>query len=201
MKKVRLSELWNEVDNAIQGDRASGVKFAIIEAHKILENTLLTLGYPGKTIEKKLYWAGYSLEDEGGIKSALDKREEILNNFDFPLSDLEAADIVALYKKVVHEIATREPFGFSKKLGAFYKVYLSPRSVYAWRNLAIFFGSLLIVKVLNYTSVGKGIVSFFVSVADLMLSWMTIAVIIVVAIIIVFVTNYRENKTKIKIKE
>jgi hypothetical protein len=201
MKKVKLSELWNSVDEALQGDRVAGIKFAVIEAHKILDNTLISQGYPGKNIEKRLYWAGYSLEDEGGIKSALDKRDEILRNFDFSLSDLEAADIVALYKKIVHEIATQEPFGWQRKIRAFYKVYISPKSVYTWRNLAIAFGILLAVKVLNYTAVGKDITEAVVKVADVLLSWITVVVIILVSVVIIAATNYRENKTKIRIKE
>ena len=201
MKKVRLSELWANVDAALQGDRAAGIKFGIIESHKILENTLSSLGYPGRNIEKKLYWAGYSLEDESGIKSALDKREEILRNFDFPLSDLEAADVVAQYKKVVHEIVQKESFGWKKKIAAFYKVYISPKSVYTWRNLAIVFSLFLIIKVLKYTAIGNAFADFFVSVADLALSWVTVAVVIGLSVIILVATNYRENKTKIKIKE
>lgn len=201
MKKVKLSELWGDVDNALQGDRAAGVKFAIIEAHKILDNTLISQGYPGRTIEKRLYWAGYSLEDENGIKSALDKREEVLRHFDFPLSDLEAADIVGLYKKIVHEVATQEPFDWRRKLEAFYKVYVSPKSVYAWRNLAIIFGIFLLIKLLKYTAAGQAIVNFIVQVADLALSWVFVAGVMLLAIIILAVTNYRENKTKIKIKE
>lgn len=201
MQKVKLSELWAEVDAALQGDRAAGIKFAIIEAHKILENTLVSQGYPGRTIEKKLYWAGYSLEDENGIKGALDKREVVLNNFDFQLSDLEAADVVAQYKKTVHEIVRQEPFGWRAKVDAFYKVYLSPKSVYTWRNLAIAFGFFLAVKLLNYTSAGKSVVSFVVYISDMALSWVFVAGVMVTAVIILFVTNYRADKTKIKIKE
>jgi len=201
MKKMKLSELWSEVDEALQGNRAAGIKFAIIEAHKILENTLASQGYPGRTIEKKLYWAGFSLEDEGGIKGALDKREEVLNNFDFELSDLEAADVVAQYKKVVHDVARQGAFDWRAKIDAFYKVYISPKSVYTWRNLAIIFGFFLIVKLLTYTGAGQGVMNFVVYISDLALSWVFVAGVMFAAAIILFVTNYRENKTKIKIKE
>ena len=198
---MKLSELWAEVDAALQGERVAGIKFAIIEAHKILENTLLSQGYPGRTVEKKLYWAGYSLEEENGIKGALDKREEILRHFDFQLSDLEAADIVAQYKKVVHEVASQEPFGWQRRLSAFYKVYLSPKSLYTWRNLAIIFTFLLVIKLLKYTAIGSVIVGLAVSIADAALSWVTVVVVIILAIIILVATNYHENKTKIRIKE
>lgn len=198
---MKLSELWASVEDALSGDRAAGVKFAVIEAHKILESTLSSLGYPGRNIERQLYWAGYSLEEENGIKSALDKREEILRHFDFPLSDLEAADIVAMYKKVVHEIVQRGAFGWQKKVEAFYKVYLSPKSVYTWRNLAVAFGFFLSVKLLRYTESGKGVADIIVKIADMALSWITLAIIIAVSAIVVFALNYRDKRTKIKIKE
>jgi hypothetical protein len=201
MKKVKLSELWAEVDSALQGERSAGIKYAVLEAHKILENTLASQGYPGRTIEKKLYWAGFSLEDENGLKFALDKRNEILRNFDFRISDLEAADIVGLYKKVVHEIVRQESFGWKEKLTAFYKIYISPKSVYTWRNLAIAFGLFLLVKILRYTVIGKSIVDSVVYVSDLALSWVFVVVVMVVSAVILFVTNYRESKTKIRIKE
>ncbi len=201
MKKVKLADLWQDIDDALSGSRAAGVKYAVLDAHKVLEHTLSSHGYPGRTIEKKLYWAGYSLEDDNGIRVAIEKRNQILNEFDFELSDLEASDMVSLYKKVVHEIVRQDPFGNKEKMVAFYKVYLSPKSVYTWRNLAIAFSFFLAVKVLNYTTLGKSFAAIVLSVSDLALSWVTVAAVIVVIIGILMYTNYRDNKTKIKIKE
>lgn len=154
-KSAKLSELWQDVDEALHGSKSGSIKFAIVESHKILEHTLKSQGYPGKTIEKKLYWAGYSLQDDEGIKSALDKRKEVLENFEYQLSDLEAEEIVKLYKKVVHDIVSKDKFDTGNKIKAFYKVYLYPKSIYFWRNLAIIFGFFAIVKFLNYTELGK----------------------------------------------
>ncbi|MDD3481138.1 MAG: hypothetical protein PHW75_02870 [Patescibacteria group bacterium] len=201
MKKAKLSDLWQDVEAALSGEKAASIKFAIVESHKILENTLRSQGYPGKTIEKKLYWAGYSLEDETGIKQGLDKRKEILENFEYELSDFEAEEIVKLYKKVVHEIATKEKFGPKDKLRAFYKVYLNPKSIYFWRNLAIIFAIFGLTKILAYSKIGEGIIDSFVYLADIALSWVFVAVVIVVTIVVLIASNYSENRTKIKIKE
>lgn len=201
MKKAKLSDLWHDVDLALSGEKSAGIKFAIIESHKILENTLRSQGYPGKTIEKKLYWAGYSLEDETGIKQGLEKRKEILENFEYELSDFEASEIVNLYKKVVHEIVKKEKFDAKDKIKAFYKVYLNPKSVYFWRNFAIIFAVFGLTKVLAYTKLGESITEGFVYLADLALSWVFVALIIIIAIIVLIVSNYYENRTKIKIKE
>lgn len=201
MKKAKLSDLWQDVDTALTGEKAASIKFAIIESHKILENTLRSQGYPGRTIEKKLYWAGYSLEDETGIKQGLEKRKEILENFEYELSDFEATELVKLYKKVVHEIVSKPAFTFSDKLRAFAKIYLYPKSLYFWRNLAIIFAIFGFTKILAYTKIGEGIVDNFVYIADLALSWVFVALVIIVTIIVLVVSNYYENRTKIKIKE
>lgn len=200
-KSVKLSDLWGDVDDALQGSKAAGIKYAIIESHKILEHTLKSQGYPGKTIEKKLYWAGYSLMDDEGIKSALDKRKEVLESFDYQLSDLEAEEVVKLYKKVVHEIVKKEKFGFSDKIKAFYYVYLNPKSIYFWRNLALTFGFLGAVKILEYTEIGRSIIESVIYLSDLAFSWVIVAALILLIMVVLIVTNYKSNKTGIKIKE
>lgn len=200
-KKAKLQELWQEVDNSLSGDKAAGIKFAIIEAHKILKNTLSSQGYPGKTIERKLYWAGYSLEDEKGIKEALEKRKEILENFEFQLSDLEAEEIIKMYKKVVHEIVAKPAFTLKGKIKAFYRIYLNPKSVYLWRNLVIIFAIFGFTKILAHTTFGESIVNSFVSIADLVLSWVFVAAVIIIFMIVLIISNYFENKSKIEIKE
>jgi len=200
-KTAKLSDLWIEVDEALLGSKGAGISFAVIQSHKILEHTLKSQGYPGKTIERKLYWAGYSLVDEEGIKSALDRRKEIFENFDYQLSDLEAEEIVRMYKKIVHDIVKKEKFNFSDKLKAFYRVYLHPKSVYFWRNLAVFFSFFALVKFLNYTELGKSILGFIVYLSDLVFSWVAVAVTLVIIMIILGISGYRSNKTGIKIKE
>lgn len=201
MKTAKLSDLWADVDESFKGDRSSSIRFAVIESHKILESTLKSHGYPGKTVEKKLYWAGYSLQDEDGIKSALEKRREILENFDYQLSDIEAETIINLYKKVVHEVVAKEKFTFSDKFKAFYQVYLHPKSVYFWRNLAIFFGFFGAVKILTYTEIGKSFIELIVYISDLSLSWVIVALIIIIIMIVLGVGSYKSSRTGIKIKE
>jgi hypothetical protein len=201
MKKVKLTDLWAEVDAAILGERSAGIRYAIIEAHKILEQTLISQGYPGKSIEKKLYWAGYSLEDDGGIRSALEKRKEILESFDYQLSDLEAKEIVILYKKVVQEIVAKNKFDAKQKSRAFFRVFFSPKSIYFWRNIALFFSVLLFVKILNNTKPGGEITSFIVETANFFLSWVSVALIALFVMIYLGVSSYKANRTGIKIKE
>ncbi len=201
MKKAKLSELWQEVESSLAGDKTAGIKFAILEAHKILENTLRSQGYPGKTLKKQLYWAGYSLEDEDGIKAALEKRDDILRNFDYDLSSLEAEEIIKMYKKIVHEIVTKPKFSFKNKLKAFYKIQLNPKSILFWRNLGVIVIVLCLIKILAYTEFGKVLLGVVVAITDLVISWISVAAIMFIVIIVLLVNNYLDKKSKILIKE
>lgn len=201
MKTAKLNDLWQEVDEAFKGDRSAAIRFAVLESHKILENTLKSQGYPGKTTEKKLYWAGYSLQDDEGIKSALDKRKEILENFDYQFSDIEAETLINLYKKVVHEIISKEKFSFNDKLKAFYKVYLHPKSIFFWRNLAFVFIFSAVVKILNGTEIGKGLTESIIYFSNLVLSPVMVAVVIMIVIVVLGISSYKSSRTGIKIKE
>lgn len=200
MKTVKIAELWLGVEEALKGDKSAGVKFAIIEAHKILENTLKSKGYPGKTIEKKLYWAGYSLQDEGGIKLAINKRNEILENFNYELSDIEAEDLLVLYKKVVQEIVSRDRLSFKKRLNIFLKVNLYPNSIYFWRNLVVFFSFFMVVRILGQTNIGNALSEFLISLSRFFISWISVIMIIIFLIIFLIVTSYKSSHTGIKIK-
>jgi len=201
MKKIKLSDLWKEVDSALTGDKSASFRFAIVEAHKILEQTLKSKGYPGKSIKKRLYWAGYSLEDREGIKDALEKHEEILNDFDYQLSDFEAENIVKEYKKVVQEIVSKKKLGPKDKVRIFLRVYLHPKSIYFWRNFLLLFGGFALIKVLAYTELGKSLVELVVYLSDLAFSSVTIVILLVILAVILGVSSYRSGKTGIKIKE
>jgi len=200
MKTVKIAELWLGVEEALKGDKSAGVKFAIIEAHKILENTLKSKGYPGKAIEKKLYWAGYSLQDEGGIKLAINKRNEILENFNYELSDIEAEDILVLYKKIVQEIVSRDGLSFKKRINIFLKVNLYPNSIYFWRNLVVFFSFFIVVRILGQTNIGNALSELLLSLSLFFISWISVIMIIVFLIIFLIVTSYKSSHTGIKIK-
>jgi len=198
---AKFSELWQEVERAQAEHTAAGARMSVIEAHKILEITLDSKGYPGKTIQKKLFWAGYSGKDKEGISEALAKHEEILNKFEYVLSDFEAEEIVKTYHNVAQEIMKAPRFGFVDKLKAFAEVYLSPKSVLFWQWLAIVVGISVGIKVLSYTEVGKQIVGLFVGLADFVISWMFVAIILVFAAGFIGLNYYLSNRSKVRIKE
>lgn len=198
---AKLDELWVEVETALNEHTVSGYKIAIIEAYKVLDAVLKSKGYPGKTIEKKLFWAGYSLKDKRGIAEGIRLHDEIAGKFSFKLTDLEAKDIVNEYKKAISDIQQEPNFNMVDRLKVFAENYLSPRSVLFWRNLAIVFGFFLVVKLLSQTEAGGQIVQKVVDVSDFAISWQFLVIVMTLIIIALIIHSYFSNKSPVKIKD
>lgn len=198
--QAKLSELWEEVEKALDEKTLSGAKFAIIEAFKVLNAVLDSKGYPGKDIKQKLYWAGYSEKNEDLLK-ALRKREEVLNDFSYQLTDLEAEEIVHELKKITATVSKKQKMSIAERAKAFYEIYLSPKEVSFWRNLLIFVSFFTAIKLLVYTDFGKAVGEWFVNAADFIISWTFLLLVVVIVMAIIFLNNYLKNRPRVNIKE
>lgn len=198
---TKISELWVEVEQVFAEKTSTALKMAILEAHKILEAVLDSKKFPGKSVEEKLVWAGYSLKDRNGLGEAIYKHNEILSKFDYLLTNIEAEDILKVYKEAIINISKKPEFTELDRLKAFFEIYFSPRSLILWRNLAILVGFFGLIKFLSSTATGKMLVGWFVSLANLLISWQFLIVVLVVGAAIFLVANYSANKSKVKIKE
>lgn len=198
---MKVSELWAEVENSQKEHTASGAKMAILEAHKILKTVLDSKKLPGKTIEKQLFWAGYSLKDKEGIAEALEKQKEVLEKFSYTLSDLEADEIVKKYHKVIQEAIRMPEFSTSDRIRMIVDNYFKPSSVLFWRNAAIFFGSLILIKILAYNPIGQSIIGYLLSVTNSIISWQFLILVLVLVAIVLGISAYLSNRSKVKIKE
>jgi len=198
---VKVNDLWLEVENALTERTPSGLKTAILEAHKVLRAVLDSKGYPGKDIERQLFWAGYSLKDKDGFAEALEKRDEILNKFEYQLSDFEAEEIVRKYKKAIDKVGFAPKFSFKEKMKMSFETYFSPKSLSFWRNLAIFIGFFVVIKLLYRTEVGIGVTKWLAEVADFIISWQFLLLVLVVIGLIFAVSVYLANKSKVIIKD
>lgn len=200
MSTLKVNELWQEVEKAFRSRTTAGYKAAILDAHKILERVLASKGYPGKTVDRKLYWAGYSLKNQKNITEALVKYDEVMEKFEISGSDFDVEEILRTYKKIINEVAGKPAFGIREKYEAFVDVYLSPKSIPFWRNIVILFGTFAIIKLLAYTEIGKKIIGWIVAIANFAISWLFVIVVIVIIIAALLLNYYFSNKTKVKIK-
>lgn len=201
MSTLKVNDLWQEVEKALHTRTTAGYKAAILDAHKILERVLDSKGYPGRTVEKKLFWAGYSLKGKDGFAEALEKYDEVMEKFEISGSDFEIEEILGTYKKIISQVAARPNFSFSDRVRAFYEVHLHPKSILFWRNVAVLFGTFLAIKLLAYTEIGKKIVGWVIAIADFAISWTFVLVVIVIIIMALLLNNYFASRTKVKIKE
>jgi len=201
MATLKVNELLDKVEQNLAQKTQNGYRLALLDASKILYRVLSSKGYPGRSIERKLYYAGYSLKEKNGIADALKKHKEALEVFDLSGSDLEIEEAVKAYKKVIYEVATKPALKTIDKVKVFIDIYLNPKSLIFWRNITILFGSFAAIKLLAYTEIGKKIVEWVVTVANFAISWMFVIAVIVIVIAALLINSYFANRTKVKIKE
>lgn len=200
-QELKLSDLIDEVDSHLSEGSVAGVKMAVLEIHKVLEALLETKGYPGRTVEQKLYWAGFSLKGKDEFLAALKKEKEIQEKLEVSISDFEARETVEAYKKVIKVIAEREKLSIADQIRNFYDMYISPKSLVFWRNLAFFFAFFITIEVLAHITWGQEVVTRVVEAADFIISWQFAAIIAVFIALIFAAQYYFANKSKVRIKE
>lgn len=198
---AKVSELWSEVEKILSEGTSGSYRFAVLEAEKVLKAVLDSKGFPGKTIKKQLFWAGYSLKEKEGLPEALRKHDEILEKFDYQFSNFEAEEVIKAYKKAIEEVTTKPKFSIKDRIEAILETQLSPKSVYFWRNLAGVFGFFLLVQLLAKTETGKNLIESFVNFSDFVFSWTFLAIVVLIIFIILATGSYLANQSKVKIKE
>jgi hypothetical protein len=96
---------WEEIENLLEEPYQSSWKLGVVKADALVENFLKQLGYQGQKFEElleSLKSRGYhNLEILRGTHQVC---EEILSNKDYSLSQKEAENIVAIYKKFWNEL-------------------------------------------------------------------------------------------------
>lgn len=197
----KINDLWRKVEESLAENTLSGNKMAILEAHKVLEAVLDAKGYPGKKIEKKLFWAGYSLKDKNGLSEAIELRNSILDKFEYQISDTEVKELTAKYKEVLDKVTALPRFTLKERLKMALETYFSPKTVLFWRNLTAFIGFFVIVKLLYRTEIGQNFTAWLADLADFVISWQFFILIVIVTGIIYAVLTYFAGKSKVVIKE
>lgn len=201
MSDIKLSEIMGEIDGYLEERTPASLKMAIIDAHKTLDALLSAKGYPGRTIEKKLFWAGFSLKGKDDFIAALEMYRVITEKLEFQLTDFEARETVQAYKKVIKVIAEREKLSLSDRAKNFVEMYLAPNSLVFWRNLAIFFGFFGLIKLFSSFEPAKNLLARIVEIADFIISWQFLLIVAILTAIVYFLFNYFANKSKVRIKE
>jgi len=201
MSDLALNDVMSEIDGYLEEKTPASLKMAIIDVHKTLDALLSSKGYPGRSTEKKLFWAGFSLKGKDDFLAALEMHKVISEKLEFQLTDFEAKETVAAYKKVIKVIAEREKLSIGDRIKNFVEMYLAPTSLVFWRNLAIFFGFFGLIKLFSAYPPAQNILKWLVDIANFIISWQFLLIVIILVGIVYFLFNYFANKSKVRIKE
>jgi hypothetical protein len=201
MAELKLAEIMAEIDDYLTEKTPASLKMAIIEVHKTLDALLSSKGYPGRSIEKKLFWAGFSLKGKDDFLAALEMHKVVTQKLEFQLSDFEAHETVQAYKKVIKVIAEREKLGLADRAKNIFDIYLSPTSLIFWRNIGIFFGFFAVIKFFDAYHPAQNLLIKLTDIANFIISWQFFLITVILIGIIYFAFNYFANKSKVRIKD
>lgn len=197
------SDIWAEISSDLKEKTDSGYKMALLDSDKLLRNVLKEKGYPGKDLKKQLFWAGINLSGRADLKSAIKKKDEVLNTQDYRLSTFEIEDFLAAYKKAIEWVLSSRKLGFKRKIGLYFENYFFLKNTSLTKLivavLAVFFG----VKLLSSTDTGKSVVTKVVDADNLLFDWLKVLILIGLGVaVVVFISFlYLDKKKRIKIKE
>lgn len=201
MAEFKLQEILDEIEKHLSEGTEAGAKMAILEANKVLDLILSNKNYPGRNLEQKLYWAGFSLKGKDDFIAALAKHKEVTEKLEVSISDFEAREIVNSYIRVIKVIAGRNKLNIADQMRNLFDMYFSPQSLLFWRNLAVFLGFFGIIKILAFTDLGKNVIESLIDWADFIIGWQFLVLVVAVTAVIWLVQNYFAGKSKVKIKE
>lgn len=194
-------DYWSEVESCLSEQSAAGYKMAIIEADKILRFILKKRGYPGKSLEQQIFYAGWKLGDKKSLKKALQKKEEIVNNLEYKLSTFEAEDAVEAYKEAILHFTSKKTLRLKERLALYYTHYLSIRSSFLQRSLLSFLAFFLIIKLLDSTEYGRLAWEWLIAMSNFIYSWFLVFLLLGGAILLIVIGSFlyfEKGKTKIK---
>ena len=95
----RLAKIWVKIQKRVEKGSAADLKLAIIEADKILDETLKRKGLAGETLGDRLKQLKPDIVDLDSIWQAHKVRNNIVHDPDFKLDKAEAQKILTIYEK------------------------------------------------------------------------------------------------------
>lgn len=205
-EKTSLS--WEPVEQYLSEKTMSGNILAILETEKIFAKVLEKLNVPGKTTDQKASSLKSIISNFSELSQARKIHHALISNIGFNLEKLDTKSILAIYYKAIEDITRfyKEKKDPLKKLKLYLNVYFPhPKKTLKkiGVGLVLFFFTIFL---LDSTNFGRALVSFLVSIAHFIFSWVLFTVLIISGVIIIvlgsiFYFESRKKKTKLRIEE
>lgn len=101
----KIVKQWREIKARLETGLESEYKLAVIEADKILDNTLMRIGFEGETLGERLTkLTVVSLPNIEEIKQVHQIRDNIIRDPDYRLNLDEAQRVIAIYEKTLTDL-------------------------------------------------------------------------------------------------
>jgi uncharacterized integral membrane protein len=205
-EKTDLS--WEPVERYLSEKTMAGNSLAIIETEKIFTKVLEKLNFPGKTTDQKVRGLKRVISNFDELLQARKIYQGLISDVGFSLEKLDVKSILTSYYKAIEDITRfykdkKDPL---KKIKIYFNVYFPRPKKTLKKAILGFILFFFTVFLLDSTNFGKAIVSFFVSIAHFIFSWVLFTVLIIGGVIIIvlgsiFYFESRKKKGKLRIEE
>ncbi len=92
------------IENKLDKDNFATYAMAVINADKLLDNALIAMGVPGKTMGDRMKRAGSRFGNRDAVWRAHKLRNMIAHESDFELSYRQVTNALAIYKQALKDL-------------------------------------------------------------------------------------------------
>ncbi len=104
LNRERFTATWKEIQGLAKQGSAAGRKLAIIEADKLLDHALKTVGFPGETMADRLKVAQYQHPKIKDVWTAHKWRNQLVHEQNFHLNDRQTHEALRAFEAVLRSL-------------------------------------------------------------------------------------------------
>lgn len=103
--KKKMQKRWIQIEDRLESDNVSQFKAAILEADKIADEVLLSIGYGGKNMKERLEIAdSRQIEEIDNLIEGHAIRNKIIYEDNFKIDKNEAQRVINLYREFLENL-------------------------------------------------------------------------------------------------
>ncbi len=103
LNREKIAKTWKEIQG-LAGQSSITRKLAIIEADKLVDNALKTLGFPGETMSERMKVAEYKHPKIREMWQAHKWRNQLVHESDFSLSERQTKEALRAFEAVLKSL-------------------------------------------------------------------------------------------------
>ena len=104
INREKTTAAWREAEGLAKQGSAAGRKLAVIEADKLLDHALKSLGFPGETMAERLKAAAYSHPKLRDVWTAHKWRNQLVHEQHFALSERQTQEAMRSFEAALRAL-------------------------------------------------------------------------------------------------